>query len=149
MPFLRSAITVGVFSLLVMFAAVGFFGGYQYTNNIQMNGTLAASYNSILGNASIFGGPGYYALQTQTNITGTQLQNSTAFSTLTLAVGSLGLAAKFIITIPQMFFTLSNFIAQPLGALGINAGFATAAVSLLILVGIILTVLSALFIYPL
>ena len=150
MPFIRSALVIGIFSLMVMFAALGFFGGYQYTNHIQMNGTLANAYNGILGNASVFGSAyGLTQIQAQAQTTGTKLQNATVFSVIGVAFESLGLGARFIVTIPALFYAMSLFIAQPLVAIGINTGFAVAAIELVILFGIILTVLSALFIFPL
>ena len=150
MPFIRSAMMIGIFGLLVMFASFGFFGGYQYKNNIQMNGTLAQGYNSILGNGSVSGNPyGIGKLQTQAQFTGNSLQNATLFSSLTLTFESLGLAGQFITSIPAIFYQLTLFVAQPLVAIGINVGFAVAMVDLAVLFIVIISLLSALFIFPL
>lgn len=148
MATIRTLIFAAVIMTLFMYSMVGFFGGYQYTNGIASNQTLSNLYHQTIGNLSSNSNEFYLGkLTNQTNVTRQGLINQS--NPVLATFGALGYASSFIGDTLTIVFNIGNFLAPAFEVIGIPAWLATAASETLFLLAIVLTLLSALFIFPL
>lgn len=150
MPTIRTIAITAIFALVLTYMAIGFFGGYQYANNIQMNGTLAGEYNSIINNPTQPGGIFDVGnLISNTNTYQNKFQNVTGFfAAAAAATGAISYVVGFIVLIPTLFYTIILFASAPLIALGIPTAFAVVMMTILLIIMILLSIASAVLIFP-
>lgn len=149
-PPIRGLSIAVVFTLVVAYLAVSFFGGYQYSNHIAMNGTLASTYNSIIANSTAPGGIfSFGGLLTTSNNFGTKFQNVTGFfAAVNAATSALSFIVGFITLLPNMVYGMIQFIAQPFVALGLPVGFVIVGLTILLTILILLAIGSGVLIFP-
>ncbi len=141
--------------MLAAFGLIFFIGGYEVSNGIALNATIANNYNAILGNPSapnngIFcnsqNGACFTSLAAQVNSTATGLQT---YSTNPLGslVNTVSVVGGYIFEIANFFGLLSGFIAVPL-AIFMPVAFAQLIASVALVVIFMMGLLSAIFLVP-
>jgi hypothetical protein len=149
---IRSTLITSIFMLMLTYCIIGFAGGYQYSNHIAMNGTLAATYNAVnaAGSSPYSGASGLFSLTALNNYQNSTHTNLGTWSgVLNIAVSSMVMAMNFAFTIPISIYALMNFIAAPIAMIiPVGTGYIVAGLTLLLASIIILTIISSLLIYP-
>ena len=150
MPPIRNIAVTTILSLMLTYGVIAFFGGFQFTNNIAMNGTLAQEYNTIIATPSSPGGLFYTG-----NLLGSAQTYGSNFSNVgqnlnpaTATSTALGFLVGFISSGPVAIYQLIAFLVQPLVALGIPTGYAIAGFTILLIMIILLGIASAILIFP-
>lgn len=135
--------------MLLAYGAVLFVGGYEVDNHLASNATIASNYNAILSGSAVPGGflGNVTKLGNVTNKTATGV-NQTGNSGSSALTNSVGLVVGFMTSIPTIYWSIVSFIAVPLQGLGIPAGYAQNVVNIIILGIIAISIVSAIFLFP-
>lgn len=87
-------------------------------------------------------------LTSQANASSKQIRNVTALSLIGASLSAIGFAGQFIGTIPVVFYGLIDFVSQPLAVLGLPIAYVKSALTLMLIILMVLTLASALLIFP-
>ena len=130
------------------YGGILFVAGYETQNNLQVNSTIASNYNSITSASALPGGlfgntSGLF--QTVNNTASKVNQSASTNGGIT---NSLSLVLGFMTSIPVVLGALVNFVSIPLVALGVPIGYAQVVVSVFFLGILSLSIISAIFLFP-
>ena len=147
MPRLITTLIFGVaITGLFMFFMLEFIGGYSANAGLIQNATLRSYIAGVNGNVSK---SNLFGIANTTNNTQSQsgaLQHPTNF--FSQITGGIGAAASFIASAANIADAIVTFAALPLAGVGIQIGYAKFIVELIILMSIVLTIISAILIFP-
>lgn len=139
-----AAFGTAVFMLFLIVAV----GGFSITNNVQLPANLSNQYNiytsnNIYSNSSAIAGISPLLQKTSANKNLTQNQTFISGTASAVAV-TVGLIPSMI----TLWNTYVNFVGQGMGLIGINPSLAELVAVAMIITLIILTIVSALFLFP-
>ena len=139
---IRTLVIAGVVVLTYIFALTGFIGNYSLNNNLPLNATLRAQYQTIYGNSTNVGVYG--------NLTNLSSQASAQSSQLgsVSTPNYIGLASRYLLSIPALYGAIAYLVASPLQSMGLPVTQALANILLLVIIIVVLAILSALFLFP-
>jgi hypothetical protein len=149
MPPIRQLFVATLVLMLLAYGAVLWVGGYETGNKLPMNATLANNYNSLTQNSllpgSLFSNASQVINAANKSAVGV---NSTGSSAAAGVVNSVSLVINFMTSIPHLMWSIINFIAIPIAALGVNIGYAQIIASAIFLGISAIAIISAIFLYP-
>ena len=142
---IRSLIFASVVAVTMLWALVGYVGSYDTINNVTMNSTFKAAYLAATGaqsnSTSLFG--------IFTNMSNQAKSQSSSLGGLN-TLNTVGMASQYLLSIPATYAALIVFIQNGIGSmLGTSISYSEANIIFLVIVIIILSIMSAVFIFPL
>lgn len=155
MPPIRQMIVGVLITMLAAFGMIFFIGGYETSNGLALNATIASNYNAITANpsapaAGIFcssqNGACLSSLASQVNNTGTSLQ-SYSTNPLGSLINTVSVVAGYLFEIGAFFGLLSTFISTPL-SLFMPVGFAQLIGNITLIIIFVMGLLSGIFLVP-
>lgn len=148
MPPIRMIFFTILAIMLMVYGAMLFTGGYETSNGLQMSNTIQANYNAISSASAL---PGGFA----GNVTGLGVAVNNSASKVNSSAGSssaipnsVAMVYNFLTTIPNVIGAIVGFVAMPISTLGVPIGYAQIIVSIMFLGIIGLSIISAIFLFP-
>ena len=151
MPPIRQVFVAILAIMLLAYGGIRFIGGYETANGLPINSTIAANYNAIALNTSSPGGfTGNITALGQAANTSAAKVNQTGSSSQSALINSVSLVLQFLTSIPAIMWSIVNFVSIPIAAvIGIGSlGYVQAVISIMFLGVLSLSIISAIFLFP-
>lgn len=151
-PPIRTMFFTVLVVMLLAYASLVFVGGYEVGNGLPTNSTVATYYYNLTASSSnptygIYNNASFLNKQVNGTAATIVTYSSNPISSL---IGTVTLAGQFLFSIPSIFLAILYFVAAPLHAfLGISTSYAVVVAGVIITGVIVLSVLSAIFLFPL
>lgn len=141
---IRSLIFASVIVVTMLWGFVGYIGSYDTVNNITMNATFKNAYLSATGSQT--NASGLFGIF---NNMSTQARSQSSSLGGLNTLNTVGMVSQYLLSIPATYTAIITFVQSGIsGVLGVGISYPEANIIFLVVIIIILSVISAVFIFP-
>lgn len=141
---IRSLIFASVVVVTMLWAFVGYIGSYDTVNNVTMNTTFKISY--LLATGAQTNASGLFGIFN--NMSAQARSQSGSLGGLN-TLNTVGMVSQYLLSIPATYTAIISFVQNGIsGVLGVGISYPEANLIFLVIIIIILSIISAVFIFP-